>query len=320
MDSLVIYWPSGIIDKHYDMQINTAYLLEEGETNDLFKINPNSCLDSLNSIGSVQFPILLWPDQSTANPYETSENNLTVLTNTGFGNSVSLTIQIPEYVPPQLSTSFESPACLGQDNGSISSFLIRSDIDTLSSIQWNALPPGTYTLEHVFDDGCLMQDSINLEYANSISLTNLHLTPNCWNDSSSTLQALIEGGTPPYNNQFYNDTIYYANIPSGPFHLEVADAINCSVDTTVVIPFVPAPIITLSVDSTFSPIYEFHAESSNSESTFMWNNNFSGSLFTADISSGLALELTVTDNNGCVSDTLWYFQPPTNMYTLENGK
>ncbi|MFM7618721.1 MAG: CRTAC1 family protein [Bacteroidota bacterium] len=319
VDSLILYWPSGIIDKHFALSSDTFVTLEEGETINLFKITPANCLDSLNHVASSIFPYLIWSDSSTDNPYSTNQNNLTVQTNTGFGRTVPLNISIPEYIPPVIQTTLSPPLCPGINNGSISSFLIQNEFDTLSFIHSDSLSHGNHSISHTSDLGCTFTEVYSLEYTSILSIQNISITPTCWNNTSGQIELEVVGGQNPYNNSFNSGIIQYANLPAGNVNISIVDSLLCSIDTLLFIPEIQEPDIIISTDSASSPFYLFTASSPNSILDFLWNNSTSGDSLSLIIEQNQFIQLTATDNLGCMLDTIFEITIPNDVNELPVG-
>jgi len=319
VDSLLLYWPSGIIDKHFNLLSDSSYALLEGETVNFFKITPSNCADSLNHISSSIFQELIWSDQLNSNPYSTSENYLEVQTNTGFGRTVTLTIQIPSYIPPTLVHEVNHPVCEGINNGSILSYLIQSSTDTLSFVLHDSLESGLHTVLHTTDLGCVFSDSIQLNYTTNLFIQNVQINPSCFGESTGEIHLEIIGGTEPYNYETLNNQIQFLQLPSGDFSISISDNNSCTIDTLFSITEYPQNNITIIANPDNSPEYVFTAVSSDSGTEFLWNQTILNDSLILQITQDQTIDLEYTDSNGCVQDTTLFIVAPSSVIDSNYG-
>lgn len=160
-----------------------------------------------------------------------------------------------------------------------------------------------YTITITDNDECVHSDSISLEEPNQLNFAALNLTDvSCTGGNNGSAYAEIEGGTAPYNFNWYGNN---PNLLSAAnYTLSVTDVNDCtSIDTTFNIAE-PANPLGVSIDSenvSCNGGNDGFAEAFVSGGTapyeYLWSN-FDNTSYTNGLSQGV-INITVTDNNNC---------------------
>ena len=174
------------------------------------------------------------------------------------------------------------------------------------------LPPGLHSVVIHDKNGCIKNDTALILPSSAILLQLTHTNVLCAGGQTGAAEARVNGGTAPYTYRWTSATQIFdssaiTGVPAGTYHLQLDDAVGCSVSETFVIEQ-PEP---LKIAITTNPSYcNFNDGSTTADVTggtspyrFNWtpDNNTSASL--TNIYAG-NYELTVTDNNNCTASIL----------------
>ncbi len=174
------------------------------------------------------------------------------------------------------------------------------------------LSPGKYTVSITDNNGCIKKDTAIIA---SSSAVNLRVAPTdvlCAGELTGTANAIVTGGTPPYNFNWTNTAQAFtssaiSNLAAGTYNLILHDAVGCSVTTSVVIKQ-PDPLnITITTKPTYCDLANGSVNATMSGGvspyTFLWasQNNTTSNL--NNVYAG-NYNLTATDKNGCIASSL----------------
>ena len=248
------------------------------------------------------------------------------------GCTDSSIISISDLTGPILSATTTDVDCVGDDDGTINltivgsgSYLIDWDNDGVGDNDDTEdlilLAAGTYnvTVEDL-GTGCVASLSVDINVANSISLSFVSTDISCNNDSTGSINATVNGGTPSFSynwtlNGFSVSSVEDPfNLSAGNYLLTVTDANGC--DYTDSIELTEPDQLTLNGSSINSTCGNSNGEVSvvvtggtiAADYSYAWfdiNSGYPGT----PIGSGNATEnglasgsyhVIVTDDNGCL--------------------
>ena len=170
----------------------------------------------------------------------------------------------------------------------------------------DVLQSGTYQVTVTDAAGCTAIDAINIEVSNSVmELTVTTESTSCANEQDGTATAIVNGGMAPYTYNWSTggteSTI--TDLSAGTYLVEITDAMGCSRNQIFTINEA-APII-LSCSGTPASngtdgFIQVSGSGGSAPYTYNWSTGDTGS-FVQGVSNG-NYEVTVTDQNGCVSE------------------
>jgi hypothetical protein len=240
IDSVVVNYPSGIIDTYYNLNVNGKYYLIEGETS-LNQISYNGNLNLCNGdsviLNAGNFETYLWSDGSQQQYLTvTQSGNYTVTVSDSLVMIYeSDTIHVYQSVNPQISINANHASCYNSNNGTIFIDILTPYND--GSIIWNNgatgdslynLSSNTYAYTYTDFMGCSYIDSVVITQPFDINIQTMVIDYTLSNPGS--VQSIINGGTPPYTI-YFNGSIAGNLIDSllpGLYSFEVVDANLCS--------------------------------------------------------------------------------------------
>jgi gliding motility-associated-like protein len=175
----------------------------------------------------------------------------------------------------------------------------------------NNLAPGAYTVIITDKNGCIKNDSSIVAPSSAIQLQFSHTNVLCAGDQTGAAEALVTGGTPPYNFQWTRGTEVFNtnpinNIPAGTYNLKLQDAVGCSVAESVTIAEPEALRVEITTEHSYCGLGNGSATATVSGGTlpytFLWtpHNNTTSTL--SNVFAG-NYQLTVTDQNKCSTST-----------------
>ncbi|MBI1266664.1 MAG: hypothetical protein GC193_04435 [Cryomorphaceae bacterium] len=240
VDSVIVKWPSGIIDHYYDITSGTTLHAVEGDSATPEVITQyNPCTNEpahVTLIGS-NIVSIAWNTGSTETSIDVSTSGTyTANVLLASGNTIDLIQEINLSPPPNIISNITSPLCADSLGGSIE--LINSTGISLESILWienNETEPiltnigaGTYTYEVVDLNGCTSSGSVTVESPNQLSANVNTQNGNCPGDLGIA-NIVVSGGTQPYSIDWnFQDPLQLSN---GEYNVVISDSNGCLKET-----------------------------------------------------------------------------------------
>jgi gliding motility-associated-like protein len=174
------------------------------------------------------------------------------------------------------------------------------------------LAAGQYTVMIKDNNGCIKNDTTIIASSSAIQLQLSHTNVLCPGERTGAAEAIVTGGTRPYNFQWTNATEVFNNNPitnvaAGAYNLELRDAAGCSVTASVIITEPEALKITITTEHSYCDLTNGSASATVSGGTlpytFLWmpHNNTTSTLNNAHAGN---YQLTVADQNNCSTSIL----------------
>ena len=318
--------------------------------NAICTLGSNGVADAIVKGGTVPYTYN-WstsPVQTTAVARGLSAGTYSVTVSDANGCSL---IAIDSIILPSVHVvNLTNVSCYSGNNGSVSvsvlggyspySYSWSTGIDSVSplpSAALNKLLSGNYSVTVTDVHSC--STSISFSISQPTNGLAVQLNPSnilCNGASTGSLLGIAQGGTPPFNYAWSNDSIglsdtLISNLLAGSYSLTVSDANGCSISTSAQI---AQPLNALSANVMATNVLCFgsttgsllgYANGGTMPYNYSWSNNTSGITDTLvlGLSSG-SYTLTVTDANGCSFSTISYISQPVssltvNKLTLSNG-
>ena len=229
VDSLIIDWPSGVVDKYYNIERSTFAQLTEAETWGGITFNSSPCAGSTIEAQIHPWPIINWNngDHNSTTTYNSGLASVTV--STGFGHSISFEENVPETTPIEIHRVIEHPICPNASNGMV--YYWTTDLNGVISDEmiYNGLGPGFHNMSFTYYNECVYEDNVELIPQSNPYIENIQATPSCPNLNNGRIELIITGGVAPYDNLF-QDTILYVDLGPGNYGGVIVDALQCPVE------------------------------------------------------------------------------------------
>lgn len=307
LDSMYVKWPSGWIDRYYNIPADSYMLLTEGETFWYESMNDHflaSCENDTVDVYVNSSHDVIWFDGINADTRSFSHAGVytyEVFNELGFSFTDSVSIELLDV--PDLTYHTENASCFGSHDGSI----ILDNPEAESFIQWNpdtlnimSLHAGWYDFTWMDEYGCEHADTFMIDQPALIEIKTFTeevcegmLSPVIWE---------IDGGVAPYHlmdGDVLPDSLY-----PGEYDLMIMDANTCVVQYELFIDQAESPWVEI-VNESINDVEFLIASVSGGTSPFqyIWNNGeIEDTILCAN--SGW-FEVQVMDANGCLgSDAL----------------
>ena len=234
------------------------------------------------------------------------------------------TILIQEPLPLSLTAQVSSANCSNIATGAID--LTVSGGVPPYNVLWSTgatsqdllnLNGGTYSVQVTDLNGCIANDTFQINQSTAIQLLSTVINPSCSNLNNGQIDISISGGTPAYSYTWSNgqSTQDLVGVGAGNFSLTVTDAFGCNQTATFNLT-APTP---LNITFNTNTIACYGAATGQVNSTvtggvqpysYFWSNGAT----TPNISNVVAgnYTLTVNDAGGCTFSASSPIQQPTN--------
>lgn len=238
-DSVIVIYPSGIIDKYYDVLRNSTNYFIEGETflNSIsYNSSLNICTGDTVILDAGNYSSYLWSNGANSRylPVIHSGSYWVDVTNQQGIVVPSDTISVFVANIPQISINAQDISCSGLTDGQITLNIFNQTSDF--TIQWNQglqgdtlenLSAGNYIFEYNDVYGCSITDSITINAPYALNISS-QISPYTLAGYGS-IYSIINGGTPPYS--VYLDGNLESNLIDsllpGTYLYEIYDANGC---------------------------------------------------------------------------------------------
>jgi gliding motility-associated-like protein len=230
------------------------------------------------------------------------------------------------------SAGFTNPLCASTNSGTINitssggfgpiSYAINTGAYSTSSVFSN-LFSGTYIVHSKDSLGCIKDTIIVLTAPPPISITSIAIqNPFCSSATDGVININATGGVPTYtyalNASIYTSNNIFTNLISGIYTVHIKDANNCIKDTIVNLIAASymsfANVIITNVSCKFGNDGAISTNAINGNAPYQYTINTvstgTNSLF-QNLGTG-AYTIGVTDNLGCVHDTIINVSEPAN--------
>lgn len=238
VDSLVVSWNSGTIDKFYDVPVNQHMHIIEGMSfaqpfniisdGDLYLCSGESVV-----LDGGEYVSHLWNNGDTTRYLTISEAGTYDVTVTdNFGNEFdSYPITVYSHPTPEVMINVDGISCYGANDGSIEVTLLNGEIQ---DINWdnsyitpviNNLVPGIYHCTGTDLNGCIFSAGEVLEEPDSLFAIATVEDVLCYGSSSGTAALEITGGTGPYQTDWQGVDNF--SIAAGEYVAVLTDSSGC---------------------------------------------------------------------------------------------
>ncbi len=307
-DSIELKWPSGLIEKYYDIEADQTINYLEGSTLS-YPIAYDGTLDFCygDSIVLDAGPGLSyeWSTGDTTqfiSVFESGEYSVDLVNLDEFPLSLDPVI-IEVYDTPILDTESIDNLCFGDASGSIT--LSGEGVLDIVSLEWdtgdttlsiNSLTAGLYSYEVIDQNECLSSQTIEIFEPDSACHSAIVEDISCFgfNDGSISLQYC--GGTPPYSAVFDGDSLL-----AGDYIIDIIDENGCSESLIITVsePDVLTANLNLTdaidVEATGSATIEISGGTEPYDISWSTGSDEDG-IFELDSGD---YNVEVTDSNGC---------------------
>lgn len=320
MDSLILYWPSGHVDKYYNIEANqTLHFIEGSSLQITTDISGLTGICEGNNIEITASP----SENYTWNTGEESQAIIVespgtyfVSTTNEFGlTSVSEPIEIYFFENAIIESESTIPNCHDGANGSVlftntsNTGIAELYIDGIAQNNpVNNLSPGNYEALIIDNNACSVEISVEIENPPLIIIEEITTNVQCFGANNGSIWIENTGGT-GIQSVLWNGVIDanpLENITAGDYYYSLSDLNGCIIEGVVVITepeeLVAEPVTTDEIVGVQGGTATANISGGTPPYDFEWSNGSNEELIT-DLTEG-AYGLSITDANGCETDII----------------
>jgi hypothetical protein len=299
IDSLILVWPSGVIDHYFNLNSDQFQLLTEAETLTGIQTEAGNCPGEPATASLTNWPVVQWSNNHTAQTTTFSTPTISATVGTGYGHVISLSASAPQPAALPINIATVSPAvCLGENSGQAIVDLISIFGDTLAHEMFSGLIPGDYNYSITYNSNCQTEVSFSIGLIDSTVV--LFNVPQqiCAGDSVVFEPYVLNSNVPVT----WNSLQPYSAITAGIYSCSAITANGCSIDTTFIVSQVTPPFIEATHTSAF-PTSELFLSINGMFDPYncAWSDGSDGNSYFWDASTQINVQ--ITDNFGCVYDS-----------------
>lgn len=252
IDSLEIFWPSGLREVYYALPINQIHHLVEGESflvdNFITAPDQSICPDQQLELDAGTALSWQWSTGEQTRFITVSEPGVYSCIkgfDLGFQSPIDY-FEVGSQTPPQASVDYQNPQCFGDSNGYI---LLQIDYEEETIVTWNngdqgeilgSLPAGIYSFVITSESGCTSEMEISLSEPNEIEAQFQTHDALCNDSATGSIEILdMNGGV---GELTWNVDMTYNQLTAGTHQLLVSDEVGCSTPYQFEI-FEPLPLL-----------------------------------------------------------------------------
>lgn len=332
VDSLIIHWLSGTVDKLYNISANqTLHIVEGSSLGTVVSVEgaqpacPGTTviLDAGSGIG------YLWNNGQTSQTIAVTEPGTynVLITKDGY-DVLPPAVEVSFFNPPIVSVSAANALCYGQSNGTIELFNMGGT--GLTEVIWTPkgqgetltdLPAGEYQFVYVDANGCATGNTIIISQPDSLVISEIVTDALCAGVNNGSIELMNENETGMASVVWSSEGegLVLNDLAAGEYSYVFTDSSGCISQGTAVI---------AESDTVIAEIYFFHVPgeiclhqwsggvtisggSGDYEVVWQFFDAQNGFLYNEIVNelewicqaggSAVNLVLTVTDSNGCTS-------------------
>lgn len=312
IDSLMVSWPSGVVDKWYNIPVNQQLFLVEGTSsravvtaNEGFIYCPGDSLTlSLDGWSSV-----LWNTGSSEMSIRISEPGVIwAEVEDEWGNwFISDTVSVLQSTSPAINISISDVSCHGLSDGTISLDANGGDVQfelnnqLLSNGEATLLHAGQYEIHWTDSYSCTDSFAVLVNEPDSFVAEVFTQNVSCYGLNDGAVDFSFSGGIPGY--YFIGENVLLTQLQAGDYFYIASDANGC----LALLPFVILEPSLLEVEAIAEPdsndlsIGSIECEASGGTPPYYYflNSVPSDAPLWQELSAGL-YELVVEDSMGCI--------------------
>lgn len=255
VDSIIITWPRGLIERYYNLELNQHLHYVEGQSfQNAFQIQANDstiCPGQAITLDAGIGLSWLWNTGATTRIIEVNEPGVyTCSVSHGFDFiQQSIPFQVEFQAPPAPTESISNLSCFEQNDGIIDIVIDYPEFTEITwsdgAVEWSrdSLLSGEYSYIIVSENGCAFSNTILISQPDTIAVNFEVNNVTCHGLQDGSIEIIeITGGTPLYTINYDNQS----QLSAGSYVLEVIDANGCLKNNPFEI-LEPSPLV-LDVD------------------------------------------------------------------------
>lgn len=168
--------------------------------------------------------------------------NYTVTITSNNGISTVLVAEIEQLFPPVATATVDFEiSCFNEMDGTATASATGGQ--TPYTYEWSTsetsptiedLSAGLFTVTVTDANNCTSETQVMLTEPTALAMSFIVSNPDCFDDSNGSVEAVLSGGTPPYqvaiNGSNFQDNTTFTGLQSGAYQITAQDANGCTID------------------------------------------------------------------------------------------
>ncbi|MEY4330008.1 MAG: hypothetical protein RL609_756 [Bacteroidota bacterium] len=307
IDSLILQWPSSVIDRYFDLPADQLYIFEEMQNPQWWSIDDTVLCENTDTLWIEKLPLLnaTWWDGTTDSTHSiTAPGTYTFTLSAPFGQSKNFTIVIHGELE-NISSQITQNNCALDSLGSI---LFWNNQSNEILFQAEHLPDGIYPIS-INQGDCATDTVIQIE----------HLNPWHWNLEDTLWQC--EGAffnCPNINLDSTLTLISIATISENSYLTTWQNNAGCIQDTTIVVYVPQAPTVSTDIQS-LNMAWECTLNIDGNDSPYVlagldWNEH------SITLTQPGSYPFQIIDRWGCGYNDTLYIETPTEYSEIHSSQ
>ncbi len=243
IDSLVVFWPSGLKEKYTNLIIDQNNTIIEGSSLSIFNIDSVNCQNQHIQLSTYAFPEFAWSDGSNeiSTQYAFSDN-VFLTTQFPFGHAVEIPFQIPAYGTANFDYWLNAPTCETSNDGNLYfSYLYQPTQEIQTSFMQN-LMVGDTSIVFEYDEGCYHTEHISIAPLSHFKIDSIQTIPNCPDMQNG--QVLIHTSNGYFDPPIPSNSFVFDSLLAGDFSVAITDDFGCEITIDTLVSVIGAVTIT----------------------------------------------------------------------------
>ena len=307
VDSVIVEWPSGFVDRFFSLSANDKVHFIEGSSytpylseNDTLILCPGDSVLVFAENG-LDFQWSSGEEQDSKWISEPGEYFVEASNEFGFvGESAHLIVLVDLLEPEEILV--QDVNCFGENTGELnasnSDSLSFTWLDSPESMFLNELQAGFYQFEFLGELGCLRIDSVEVSQSSELFADAVAQDITCFAEMDGTVNLNITGGVGPYEVEW--NGLSPEEMGPGNYSIEISDSLGCSIVSSFTIEE-PEELIVEVVEMDCDEVlasFSVLASGGTGVVEFFWNTGGEGVIL-EDVPSSGVFSVTAIDENGC---------------------
>lgn len=311
IDSLILSWPSGLIETYYDLPADQLHIFTEGNSLS-YSVDYSPSLvchgDSVLLQVDTDDPIEWNTGESTPAIYGAAGNDYWAIIDHSLGFEIATdTITIESYPQPQIETSSTPTSCYNSVDGTISwevsNEISISEVEILELPQGNldSLAPGIYELGFTDEFGCQSLIELTILSPDTLSIDAVLNHPSCFEADDGQITIEVNNSQGTWEAEWEN-VDSPEGLSAGSYQVAVVDSVGCMNNATFVLTDPPQLSINLEVGPFInSATVNAMPEGGTPPYIIVWSTGEEGAQI--EIENEGDFWVMITDSSGCTIST-----------------
>lgn len=336
IDSVVVSWPSGLVENYYNLSANQTVEWVEGAQEPLFaqvflEGEMIVCADEhVVLYPNGQFENIIWNNSISSRTIEIAATGTYFFqaTNPSGGILYSDTVHVIVNDAPVSSVSLTDVLCYNDASGTATSTTPLSE--GIVAYEWSNgstnntvsnLGAGNYTLVETNVNGCTDTVTFSVYQPSELTMSSATVNVDCANDSTGQISVTVNGGVSGYSYNWSNGATSSSitNISGGSYSVTIQDSNGCELmeSYTITEPtlIVPTEIVVDEVVGNDGSI-DLSVVGGVPPYDFLWSNAMTSEDLSG-VTSG-TYDVVITDSTGCSVEGSYVIESFVGIGTVEN--